>query len=156
MRPALPSELDALGALTAQVYVDGGYTEESYTPVLRDAAARARSAVLLVGVDGDELLGGVTVAEHGTPFAEIARPGECEVRMLAVSPAARGRGAGSALMTACAERAREVGAHGLVLCTQPSMTAAHTIYHRMGFVREPARDWRPSPTIELLVYTLAL
>lgn len=156
IRTARPDELDALGELTAQVYVVGGYTEEGYTPVLRDAAARAETAELLVALDGDTLLGGVTFAVHGTPFAEIARPGECEVRMLAISPEARGRGAGSALMAACVERARGHGSTRLVLCTQPSMTSAHTIYHRMGFVREPERDWSPAPGIELLAYALDL
>jgi hypothetical protein len=32
------------------------------------------------------------------------------------------------------------------------MTAAHRLYHRLGFTRLPERDWSPEPDIELLVY----
>lgn len=59
-------------------------------------------------------------------------------------------------MRACIERALAVGAHRLVLCTQPSMSAAHRLYGRLGFARDAARDWSPHPCIDLLGYTLDL
>ncbi len=37
-----------------------------------------------------------------------------------------------------------------------SMTAARRIYERIGFVRDPERDWQPVPDIQLLGYVLPL
>ncbi|MGH4035425.1 GNAT family N-acetyltransferase [Actinomycetota bacterium Odt1-20B] len=106
---------------------------------------------------GDRVLGGVTFVESGGPMAELARAGEAEIRMLAVAPDARGRGAGEALVRACVERARAVeGCVRVILSTQPTMHAAHRLYERLGFVRVPERDWLPVPDVRLLAYELEL
>lgn len=63
-----------------------------------------------------------------------------EVRLLAVLPAARGRGLGAALMDECVRRARSAGAAALGLHTMDMMQAAVRMYARMGFVRAPDRD----------------
>ncbi|MGQ4445355.1 GNAT family N-acetyltransferase, partial [Streptomyces violaceoruber] len=93
-------------------------------------------------------------------MADIARPGEAEIRMLAVAREARGRGAGEALVRACADRARAVpGCTGVVLSTQAAMRTAHRLYERLGFVRTPDRDWNPLPELDdimLLTYELTL
>ncbi len=47
----------------------------------------------------------------------------------------------------------------MVLSTQRSMHAAHRVYERLGFTRNPARDWNPLPEVDdilLLVYELTL
>jgi hypothetical protein len=36
------------------------------------------------------------------------------------------------------------------------MTAAHRLYQRLGFERDPDRDWRPDPQILLLGFVLDL
>ncbi|MBM7168832.1 GNAT family N-acetyltransferase [Streptomyces sp. G44] len=169
IRHARPEEYEALGALTAQAYLDGGHldfgAEDPYLEVLRDVAARAAAAEVLVAevaaeaeADGKvrNALGCVTYVPSGGPMADIARDGEAEIRMLAVSPGARGRGAGEALVRECVRRAREAGRTGLVLSTQTSMRAAHRLYERLGFVRTPERDWRPIDTVPLLTYALRL
>ncbi|MET7437677.1 GNAT family N-acetyltransferase, partial [Streptomyces sp. NPDC005568] len=96
----------------------------------------------------------------GNAMAELARPGEAEIRMLAVAPQARGRGAGEALVRACVDRARATeGCVRVVLSTQRTMRAAHRIYERLGFVRTPERDWNPVPELDdilLLTYELTL
>ena len=107
---------------------------------------------------GDHLLGGVTYVPDGGPLSEIARPAESEIRMLAVSHAARGRGVGQALVQACVDRATAAG-KSLVLCTQPTMHKAHRLYERLGFTRVPERDRHPVPTapdFTLLTYELTL
>ncbi|MBD3784538.1 MAG: GNAT family N-acetyltransferase [Micrococcales bacterium] len=158
VRPARPDELDAVGRLTLGAYAaDGGITPESpYAATLLDAGARARDAVLLVAVAGDELLGTVTFVRPGTPFAEIGGPDEAEVRTLAVAPATRGRGVGRLLSDECVRLARDEGCRAVVLSSGTWMTTAHRLYERMGFVREPERDWSPSPGVELLAYRLPL
>jgi hypothetical protein len=57
---------------------------------------------------------------------------------------------------ACAARARDRGRRALVASSQDRMLRAHALYRRLGFVREPDRDWSPIPGVELIVFTLAL
>jgi ribosomal protein S18 acetylase RimI-like enzyme len=113
---------------------------------------------VLVADLGGRPIGGVTYVPSGGPMADLAGPGEAEIRMLAVDRAARGRGAGEALVRACVDRARAAECTGIVLCTQPAMYAAHRIYERAGFVRVPERDWKPIPgqDFTLLTYELTL
>ena len=158
VRPARAEELDAVGKLTVAAYVaDGMDLGDSYIKVLADAARRARDADLLVAVDADDrLLGTVTVCEPGTPWAEVSRPGELEFRMLAVTPAARGRGIGEGLTRAVVDRARERGVHQVVLSSSDYMDVAHRLYRRLGFTRLPCRDWQPVPGLQLLAFALEL
>jgi ribosomal protein S18 acetylase RimI-like enzyme len=158
IRIAHPEEYGQLGELTAAVYVAAGYTspDGAYIRLLRDAAARAREAELIVTVQGGELAGTVTYCRHGSPWAQLTAPGEAEFRMLAVTPAARGLGLGEALVRHCVGRAREDRCATLRLSTEPVMHAAHRIYQRLGFARTPERDWYPEPGYRLLTYALAL
>ena len=159
IRVARPEEYPAVGALTVRAYVDGGFTrpESAYVPMLADAARRAVEAELYVAVDGEEaLLGAVTFAPPLSPYAEIADPGEAGFRMLAVDPAARGRGVGAALVRHCIDRAMALGCTVLRLSTQPDMTAAQRLYGRLGFRRTPERDWSPTPGVQLITYALPL
>jgi GNAT superfamily N-acetyltransferase len=156
IRPARPDEHDALGALCVAAYRAEGLGSPHYDAVLRDVAARAEAAEVLVAADGDGVLGTVTLVLDGGPMREISAGDEGEFRMLAVDPAARGRGAGAALVEACAARARDRGRRALVASSQDRMLRAHALYRRLGFVREPDRDWSPIPGVELIVFTLAL
>ena len=150
-----PQVADA-GALTAEAYladrlVDAG---DSYADELRDAERRAREATLLVALvppgegDGandrdDDLVvvGTVTLAPYGTSYAEVAEPGELEVRMLAVAPEARRRGIAELLVSAALREAVARGATRVVLSTLDSMQAAQRLYQRLGFLAVPERDW---------------
>ncbi|MFD4629514.1 GNAT family N-acetyltransferase [Streptomyces sp. NPDC058284] len=164
IRRAHPAEHEALGDLTARAYLDDGHldhgAEDRYLAVLRDVAGRAAHAEILVAVADDaasrELLGGVTFVPSGGPMADIARDGETEIRMLAVSPAARGRGVGELLVRDCVQRSRDAGRDRLVLSSSPTMRTAHRLYERLGFIRTPERDWYPIPGLPLLTYALEL
>ncbi|KUN02425.1 acetyltransferase [Streptomyces yokosukanensis] len=164
IRPAVPAEYAELGEITAQAYLQDGLLDfgegDVYLAELRDVAKRAAASDVLVATRDGILLGGVTFVPRPGPMADIARPEEAEIRMLAVARAGRGRGAGEALVRACVERARAVeGCRAVVLSTQRTMHAAHRIYERLGFVRTPERDWNPMPElldITLLTYQLTL
>lgn len=156
VRVARPEEHDAVAELTAAVYLSEGWGDEAYEPVLRDVAGRAAEATVLVAHDGPELLGTVTVATQGGPYAEQAGPGEAVVRMLVTTPAGRGRGVGAALVQACLDAARADGCTRVRLSTQPGMASAHRLYERFGFRRVPQDDWRPVPHLLLLAYALEL
>lgn len=167
VRPARAEELAEVGELTARAYLDDDLlvsgADSPYLAELRDAAARAAEAEVLVAVAegaapgaAPELLGSVTFVGHGGRFAEVAGPGEAEFRMLAVRSAARGRGAGEALVRACLRRAGELGLRRVVLSTQEQMRAAHRLYQRVGFSRAPERDWEPLPGLRLWAFALDL
>jgi ribosomal protein S18 acetylase RimI-like enzyme len=161
IRPARPDELKAVGELTLDAYVADGYFQEGvarpYRAHLADAVSRAEQAELLVAVDADNsLLGTVTIALPGTPYAEVSREGELEFRMLAVDPLARNRGVGGALIQAVLDRARELGFPRVVLCSQDTMVGVQGIYQKLGFRRMPERDWEPLPDVKLVAYGLDL
>ncbi len=164
IRRATAEEYDTLGEITAQAYLRDGLLDfgesDAYLYELRDVAKRAAAAEVLVAAADGRVLGGVTFVPSGGPMADIARPGEAEIRMLAVAREARGRGAGEALVRACVDRARTVpGCTGVVLSTQTAMRTAHRLYERLGFVRTPDRDWNPLPELDdimLLTYELTL
>jgi ribosomal protein S18 acetylase RimI-like enzyme len=161
VRPARPDEFDRLGEIVVAAYDGLGVLEgdEEYIPELRDVARRAGEAIVLAAVDepSGDVLGCVTyVPDERNAWAEMLEPGEAGVRMLAVAPAAQGRGAGTALAEACVVLARADGRRRLCLHSLPQMTGAQRIYARLGFVREPARDWRYAPDGLLLAFALDL
>jgi ribosomal protein S18 acetylase RimI-like enzyme len=160
VRAARPEEHAALGEITVTAYRALGALEGSgYVAELRDVERRAREAVVLAAIDEATgvPLGCVTyVPGPESPWAELLGPGEASIRMLAVDPGAQGRGAGTALVRACIERARADGRTRLVLHSRPMMTAAQRIYRRLGFRRDEPRDWEPLPGIVLLGFALDL
>jgi GNAT superfamily N-acetyltransferase len=155
VRRARAEEVDAAGALTERAYRAFGYFDNGVAPgyavQLADARPRFAAAELWVAVDGDDrLLGTVTICQPGTEFAEVAREGELEFRMLAVDPDAGRRGIAGLLVQAVLDRARELGLSRVVLSTQDRMTSVHRVYQRLGFTRMPDRDWDPLPDVHLI------
>ncbi|MFI9050310.1 GNAT family N-acetyltransferase [Streptomyces sp. NPDC053427] len=158
IRPARPAEFGAVGDLLVEVYLaDGLLTfgeNDTYAAELRKVAHRAEHAEVLVAVEtaGERVLGAVTFAAYGSPYADLAGPGEGEFRMLAVRAEGRGQGIGEALVTACVERARALGLRAIVLSSQPHLLPAHRLYRRLGFARARERDWDPIPGVTLWAF----
>jgi ribosomal protein S18 acetylase RimI-like enzyme len=155
VRPAHTDELAEVGELTVRAYTDSLLSaEDGYLQHLRDAATRANEAELYVAlVDGD-LAGTVTFCPQGSRWSEIARPGEGEFRMLAVDPAHRRQGVAEALVGVCLERSRELGYDGVVLSSLEVQAPAQRIYQRLGFTRDPDRDWSPVEGVDLIAFVL--
>lgn len=158
VRTAGEADFEAIGGLTLAAYVGEGYISPAspYADELADTARRAASATLLVAEHRGEVVGSLTVARPGTPYADIARPGELEFRMLAVSPVARGLGAGTVLVRTVIEFARAESFDAVVLTTMPAMVAARRVYDRLGFVHAPQRDWVTPSGLPLTVMSLPL
>lgn len=120
-----------------------------------DTSGRAASGEVLLAVESDgRIIGSASVLRALTPYARVARPGEAEMRLLAVDPDAQGRGVGAALMRAALETALGWGAEALVLDTGRENLAAQRLYERLGFERVPEREW--SEEIVPFVYRHAL
>ena len=60
------------------------------------------------------------------------------------------------LLRAVISRAAAASVHRLLLSTQPTMRAAHSLYESEGFRRAPELDWQPVPGYTLLVYEMAV
>jgi GNAT superfamily N-acetyltransferase len=150
IRPIERREFDVVAELCVTAYAPFLEGDHQYLATLRDVARRAAAAEVLVAGEGGTLLGTVTFVPDGGPMGEIAAPEETEFRMLAVAPAARGRGVGTALLQHILDASR--GRAGVVCSSLPAMRAAHRIYGRLGFRRVPERDWSPVPGVDLIAF----
>jgi ribosomal protein S18 acetylase RimI-like enzyme len=151
-----PADVERIRELTVGVYRDEELAPAAYLTELADVEGRAARAQLLVARLGDRVVGSVALVLDGD-FGEITTdPAEAAFRMLVVDPAARGTGVGELLVQACLERARAAGKRSMVLSTDPRMHAAHRLYARLGFTRQPERDWSPLPGVRLMVFARPL
>ena len=145
--------------LDAYTTLPGHVPGPDYEGELADVAGRAGldDTAVLAAVDGGTAVGCVTyIASPLSPLAEHEEAEAAALRMLGVARAAQGRGVGGLLVRACIERARVEGRRALLLHTTTWMHGAHRLYERLGFTRDPARDWAPAPDIPLLGYRLDL
>lgn len=152
IRVATPDDFGAIGELTVAAYRGDGQTWSGhpYEQTLLDAAGRVEAGTLLVCGSPEGVLGAVLFVQAGSEYAELAREGQAEFRMLAVAPSAQRRGVGEALAGACLQRARDLGCHSVVICVRDFATDAQRLYKRMGFVRAPSLDWSPYEGVVLL------
>jgi GNAT superfamily N-acetyltransferase len=156
IRAAEPDEYEEVARLTVAAYEPFLSATGTYEQVLRDVAGRAEHAQVLVARDAGAVLGTVTFVPDGGRYGEIARDDEAEFRMLAVDPAAQGRGVGAALTQHVLDESRRIGKRGVVCSTQRGMTAAHRVYERAGMTRAPVRDWSPASGVVLLAFAVTL
>lgn len=85
----------------------------------------AREAAWIAEVDGERVGCVVCVADD--------RPGVARLRILLVTPAARGLGVGSRLVGECVGFARRAGYRSMTLWTNDVLVAARRIYESFGF-----------------------
>lgn len=157
LRRIRPDEVATAGDICVAAYepfLTGA--EDDYRERLHDVATRDAEAEVWVAVDSGRVVGNVTYCPPASRWREISRGDEGEFRMLAVLPAAQGSGAGTALARLCEERARHQGATGMALSSLATMAAAHRIYTRLGYARDPERDWSPLPGVELIAFSKSL
>lgn len=158
IRPVRDEEHTEVADLTVAAYLGTGHVDDEYEPVLRDVAGRVAGAEVFVAVDdGGRILGGVTyVPDRASPYAEFDIEHAAGIRMLAVRPDAQGQGVGEALTQECIRHAKDQGRRELILHSGLTMKAAHHMYEKLGFERDPNLDWWPTATIELLGYRMHL
>jgi GNAT superfamily N-acetyltransferase len=157
IRDAAPDERDAMQAMTLVAYEQ--YAEalsrvwwERYRQVLLDALGATEPVARIVAARDGQIVGGVLLYP---PSLEAERELPM-IRLLAVSPSARGDGVGRMLMDECLRRARQSGAPAITLHTMEIMAVARRMYEGMGFVRAPETDFTPGPDLLVMGYRLAL
>ena len=155
------SECRTLGDLIVTAYnsIPGCMPDPEYDVELREVAIRRTQVPVIVARDRNRLLGGLTYVPGPGPFAELAGDGDAEIRMFAVAPHLQGKGVGRALMTTAIDRAQQERRQRIVLSTSPWMTAARSLYERLGFCRTPSSDWSVISSglrFDLLAYELVL
>lgn len=144
VREARAQDYQRIADLTVAAYVNGGHMSPSagYLQHLRQVADRAERAQLLVAEVEGVVAASVTVTDYDGDYAEVARPGEMEFRMLATAPELQGSGVARHLVRhviAAAQARPEISA--VTLCSLASMTAAHRLYGSEGFSPDPSRDF---------------
>lgn len=89
---------------------------------------QAPCSAYFVATVNDEIIGGSGVY----PTANLPE-GCCELVKLYLSPTARGKGIGKALMQQCFAAAKELGYTSIYLETMPELSTAVGMYEQMGF-----------------------
>jgi GNAT superfamily N-acetyltransferase len=154
IRDARPDEHDGLGELMAAVFgslagFPGPKEQPRYYELLANVgvfATRPDTKVIVAILD-DRVVGGVVyfsdVANYGSGGDGVAdrEANTSAFRLLAVDLAARGRGAGVALVERCLELARQAGRRQVVIHSSAVMKTARSMYDKLGFVRAPDLDF---------------
>ncbi len=96
-----------------------------------------RGGHVFLAVEDDRPVGCVALVRMDDGGFELAK--------MAVDEASQGRGNAKALMNACIERARAVGASRLYLESNASLTPARALYRASGFQDLPPDRRLPSP-----------
>jgi GNAT superfamily N-acetyltransferase len=161
LREASPADRDAIVEVTLAAYQEyaaqvpfwSGYRENILATI-----TNPRPATQLVA-DLEGTIVGTVLLFPAPPPGTTSAPGQGrwpEVRLLAVAPAARGKGVALALMQECVRRAREANSDALTLHTMPPMQSALRLYTRMGFQPAPELNFEPVPGFTVNGYRLTL
>lgn len=140
LRPALPSDAEAIAALHVRVWRDAykGLAPKAAWDALTEEVRLARWREVLTDDDPRRF---TLVAEHagriagfGTACAptEAVFEGRGEVRWLHVDPAAQGRGVGRRLMSALSRQLADWGYGGCALAVVVGNAPAMLFYERLG------------------------
>jgi GNAT superfamily N-acetyltransferase len=98
---------------------------------------------LFVARDGGRIVGTLTLAVFPIPTGVRAW-----IEDVVVDEAARGSGAGAALVQAALDRAADVGARTVDLTSRPDREAANRLYLRMGFEARATNVYRRTLGVE--------
>jgi ribosomal protein S18 acetylase RimI-like enzyme len=150
------SEWDEALSLLISVYVGGGFVDPARAADLFSRHEIDGEALALIAITPASRVCGVVFMLHpGGRLRQIAENGEDEFRLLGVDPECRRAGIGEALVRECLRIATARSSSRMVLSTQETMRDDHRLYERLGFSRQPDRDWQSRKSRRsMLVYSL--
>ncbi|WGD37103.1 GNAT family N-acetyltransferase [Lysinibacter sp. HNR] len=162
LRLVRPDEYEKLADFCEEAYAHDYPIGDEYRQVIRGVAARAQTSLVWVAERSEtgEIVASVTTPHPGKNISELGRPGELDLRLLAVSPRTRGEGIGELLTRFVIDLARERGDSRVVLNSGATMLGAHRLYEKIGFTRVRERETEflngEGELIYLLVYSYDL
>ena len=133
IRPIQPDDDAAMAAIIRAVMPEFGADgpgfaiNDAEVDTMTASYARPRSSYFVVERDG------VVIGGGGVAPLQNGEPDVCELRKMYFLPAARGIGAGRAMMQRCLDTARAHGFRRCYLETLTGMDAAQALYKRSGF-----------------------
>lgn len=163
VRDAREDERGAIRDLTLAAYEQYGNSMparawEGYRGSIRQTLEEMKMDICIVAVQDHKIVGSVLLypAKASAYEEKMAAGNVPEIRLLAVTPEARGQGIGRILMDECIRRVRSTGATLLGLHTMDMMQVAQRMYVGMGFVYTPELDVHPAPGLIVKGYLLHL
>jgi len=162
VREARPEDDGAVGEILVSGYLTR-YAQKMPEVVLterrkaelRDVASKRKEALVLVAELDGKVVGTVTVWRPGAPASEAWLPEACDLRHLAIDPAAQGRGLSKSLLDEAERRARQMGARYICLHVRRGNRGVAKLYRDRGYVRAPEGDL-DLPEVLLDAYSLVL
>lgn len=166
IRSSKPGEFGEVGQLMVSVYSAlEGFPQPSEQPKYYEMLAnvgdfvKKRGTELLVAEAEGKILGAVVyfddMQNYGSGGMAIHEKNASGFRLLAVDPAARGKGIGKMLVEACIRKAKEKGHNQVILHTTKSMQTAWKMYEAMGFRRSTDLDFMQG-TLEVFGFRMNL
>lgn len=131
-----PADTAAVNALAVAAFsqYQARYSDwPAFAKNLANTAALADHGEFIVAEAEGHIVGAVAYIGPNKPKSACFEQAWPIMRMLVVSPAARGRGVGRMLAQECIGRARRDKAEVFALHTTPMMEVALAMYQRMGF-----------------------
>lgn len=130
-----------LADLLSRVYVGEGHTPAEIAERVFTPERLAQSELILIAKSSSKIIGMICGASAKSNLRQVALSEELEIQNLVIDPKYRRSGIGNKLCNAIHDQAAELGYKKLVLATLPSMKSAHILYERLGYQRNPQRDW---------------
>ncbi|WP_050182644.1 GNAT family N-acetyltransferase [Domibacillus robiginosus] len=151
IRQALPGEIESIREQRIKSYEEHAKKIpaehwEALKSAVSSNADEQEGVELIVAVEEEEVIGSVALfpARSDAYKGLVDMLDYPEIRMLAVTPQARNKGAAKALINECIRRTKESGHSYIGLHTADFMEAAVHLYERLGFVRLPQFDFEPA------------
>ena len=156
-RQVRPDEYELVDQLCVSAYLTAGVVSpgDDYLEFLANTAGRAGdpTAEVFVLLDRDTIVASVTMCPFGSDLTKVCLPGEMEPRVIAVAPDRTREGLAAQLVAGSEAWARSHGFHTVTVCVTDFNTVGHNLYRKLGFVRQPDRDWQPPEGVILQTYT---
>lgn len=151
VRDAQPDEFREVGQLMVDVYAQlEGFPKLEEQPEYYETLANVGTFTskpktrVLVAVDTTGKIGGAVVyfgdMDQYGPY-DFPKTQAAAFRLLAVSPAARGKGIGKLLTDHCIATARSEGYSQMIIHSTAAMQIAWKMYERIGFQRSEDLDF---------------